>query len=66
METVSNRFGFQQINLEGVYSGAEMSTLPLSDLDNHPNKKANRMIADKLLENIISHQSYFNIQFTKK
>ncbi len=56
----------REINLAKVFAGYTDEALCLSDVDFHPNQKANNLIANKLLENIILHQDYFNIKFTKK
>ncbi len=64
VEDVCNKYDYKKISLTGVFDGYEKKDLVLSNLDFHPNKKANRLIANKLLESIISHQDYFNVQFT--
>ena len=63
---MSQRFSIPEISLEDVFINQKPRELSLSDVDFHPNKKANDLIANKLLENIILHQDYFNIKFTKK
>jgi hypothetical protein len=54
------------LSLADVFYSQKNKDLSLSDVDFHPNKKANDLIAKKLLDNIILHQDYLNIQFTKK
>jgi len=66
MANIFSWYGLQPINLKGVYAGQDVETLVLSELDFHPNKKGNDLIADKLLSKILEHQEYFNIQFIKK
>ncbi len=63
---ICDRYNLKPIILSDVYDDEDANNLSISDIDFHPNKKANGIISDKLLENIISHQSYFNIKFTKK
>jgi hypothetical protein len=64
--TICKNYDMQLINLSGVYSGYAVEELALSDVDFHPNKMANDLIAEKLLNEIIDKQNYFNLQFTKK
>ncbi len=66
IENICSRFSLDLINLSDAYKGEEIAQLTISDVDFHPNKKANRLIANELLERIINHQEYFNIQFIKK
>jgi hypothetical protein len=66
VEDICNKYDMKKISLAGVFDGYEKKDLVLSNLDFHPNKKANGLIANKLLKGIINHQDYFNIQFTAK
>jgi hypothetical protein len=63
---VCQRFDMKLLSLADVFYSQKNKDLSLSDVDFHPNKKANDLIAKKLLDNIILHQDYLNIQFTKK
>lgn len=66
LANIANWYGLKQISLKGVFAGQNRDELALSPLDFHPNKKANDLIADKLLSKILEHQDYFEIQFIKK
>ncbi len=66
IETICHNYNLNPLVLTNSYQGEDKNKLTLSDVDFHPNKKANRLIANKLLDSIIIHQDYFNIKFTKK
>lgn len=66
LENICSMYDMKKISLLDVFSGMDISTLTLSDADFHPNVKANGLIAEKLLDNILTHQDYFGIQFTNK
>jgi hypothetical protein len=66
LANICTQYDMNLISLTDVFLGHDVTELSLSDIDFHPNKKANGLIADSLLDNIIRHQDYFKIQFTKK
>ncbi len=55
----SKNTGFEIIDLEGVYQGNNPETIQLSIWDAHPNKKGHKVIADKLLEEILNNKQKF-------
>ncbi len=66
MDYICRNYNILPISMADVFNNHNYNDLALSVVDFHPNYKATKLITDKLLDNIISNQDYFNIQFTKK
>ncbi|HNS13098.1 MAG TPA: hypothetical protein PKM97_10845 [Bacteroidia bacterium] len=65
VQTIKSKYNLNTIYLTDVYHEEDISELSISDIDFHPNKKANQLISDELIEKIINNQDYFNLKFTK-
>ena len=65
-EKYSQLFDFPLINLKEIYEGYDKKDLSISEIDFHPNKKGNDIIAKKLEESIILQQHIFDLDITKK
>ncbi|MEI6310667.1 MAG: hypothetical protein WCP57_00265 [Bacteroidota bacterium] len=63
---LSKQYQFPLLNLENVYGDKKKKDLSISEIDFHPNKVGNDLIAKKLEETIILQQDIFNLSITKK
>jgi len=64
--TICHNDSVSLIDMSDVFKGMDETKLFLSDVDFHPNKTANEMIAKELLDKIVTQQSEFHLTLTKK
>lgn len=65
-ETFSKRYRFPLLHLENVYADHDKKALSISELDFHPNKISNDLIAKKLSSSIIENSAIFGLKMYKK
>lgn len=65
-EAYGKQLNFPIISLQGVYDGQSKKELSISEIDFHPNKKGNDIIAKKLEESIILQHPIFGLNIITK
>ncbi len=65
ISNLCNKHQIELIDLSKIYVNTNKKELYISEVDFHPNNKANKIIAKHLYDSIVIHQNYFNFDTIK-
>jgi lysophospholipase L1-like esterase len=65
ISNLCNKHQIELIDLSKIYVKTNKKELYISEVDFHPNNKANKIIAKHLYDSIVIHQNYFNFDTIK-
>jgi hypothetical protein len=53
-QDLARRYGFIEVDLLNAFDGHDLPALRVAEWDNHPNARGNRLVADRLYEELLS------------